>query len=60
MGYTAMKWSPFRGWVHNLWVLNCEEHDYFHIPKDKERDYFLKYKWWLKNEYKRRRAKRSY
>lgn len=27
-----MKWSSFRGWVHNLWVQNCDEHSQYNIP----------------------------
>lgn len=47
-----MKWSPFRGWVHNLWVENCEEHSQAGLPNYREQEYFRKYRWWLKREYK--------
>ena len=46
-----MKWSSFRGWVHDLWVQNCDEHQQYHLRKFSEREYFQQYKWWLKREY---------
>jgi hypothetical protein len=52
-----MKWSSFRGWVHNLWVENCEEHLQDRRPKDSEREYFNKYRWWLKREFKHQMMK---
>ena len=45
-------WSAFRAWVHQLWVDNCEEHDLFKMLKYSEKEYFQKYKWWLKREFK--------
>lgn len=53
-----MKWSPFRGWVHNLWVQNCDEHQTFHLTKYSEREYFKQFKWWLKREYKHQEQQR--
>jgi hypothetical protein len=50
-----MKWSPFRGWVHNLWLENCEEHVIAQLPKYQEREYFKLFKWWLKREYQFRK-----
>lgn len=45
------KWTPFRNWVHNFWVENCEEHLGFNEKPYNEREYFSKYKYWLKREY---------
>jgi hypothetical protein len=49
------KWDGFRSWVHQLWILNCEEHSMFNIPKDDVQVYFNKHKWWLKREYRKQR-----
>jgi hypothetical protein len=45
-------WGPFRGWVHNLWVENCEEHFSLAEPVLSEREYFQKFRWWLRREYR--------
>lgn len=47
-----MHWSHFRNWVHNLWLENCEEHDNDHIPKYSQTEYFNRYKYWIKREYR--------
>lgn len=54
-----MKWSSFRGWVHNLWVQNCDEHSQYSIPAYKEKEYFNTYRWWLKREYKQQLQKEA-
>lgn len=46
------RWSQFRGWVHNLWVDNCEEHQALSQPRMSEREYFQRFRWWLKREYR--------
>ena len=47
-----MKTNRFRNWVHNLWVDNCEERTtYGEKTKLQEREYFRKFKWWLRREY---------
>ncbi len=46
-----MKWSGFRGWVHNLWIENCNEHEEDRQPTLSEREYFNRHRWWLKREY---------
>jgi 5-bromo-4-chloroindolyl phosphate hydrolysis protein len=44
--------TPFRNWVHNLWLDNCEERMlYFGGERLSKREYFQKFKWWLKKEY---------
>jgi hypothetical protein len=47
-----MKQGPFRIWLHNLWMENKEEHaQHGELPMPLE-EYFQRYKWWLKREYK--------
>jgi hypothetical protein len=44
--------SKFRLWVHNLWFDNTSEHiEYGELPYTML-EYFNKYKWWLKREYR--------
>lgn len=45
-------WTPFRNWVHNLWLENCEEHDVVGESRYREQEYWEKYKYWLKREYR--------
>lgn len=48
--------TRFRTWLREVWYEHCDEilsitghnPDYFYA------DYFAKYKWWLKAEYKRK------
>lgn len=47
-----MKQSHFREWVRNIWLDNCSERDIFNEPKFDMSEYFQKYKYWLKREYK--------
>ena len=43
----------FRNWVHNLWLDNCEERMlYYSGDKLTEQEYFQKFKWWLRREYR--------
>jgi hypothetical protein len=48
------KWSQFRNWVHSLWVENCEEHSQFGELPYRSQEYWEKYKYWLKREFKHR------
>ncbi len=44
--------SKFRYWVKNLWIENTEERrGYRELPYSIE-EYWQRYKWWLKREYK--------
>lgn len=46
------KHSDFRYWLHELWLQNCDEHrDYNELPFTVE-EYFQRYKYWLKREFK--------
>lgn len=42
----------FRNWLLLIWQDNCSEHDaYNELPYTME-EYFHKYRWWLKREYR--------
>lgn len=46
----------FRNWTHNLYLENCEERQiYCDSSRLSEQEYFQKFKWWLRKEYKHRR-----
>jgi hypothetical protein len=46
------KSSPFRRWIHELWLQNCDEHrEVKELPYTQEQ-YFQMYKYWLKREYR--------
>jgi hypothetical protein len=47
-----MKVSPFRMWCHNLWVANTEERSEMGVDRIDMQEYFKRYKFWLKREYK--------
>lgn len=43
----------FRNWVHNLWLDNCEERSiYASGERLSEQEYFQRFKWWLRREYR--------
>jgi hypothetical protein len=43
----------FRNWVHNLWLDNCEERMlYSNGDRLTEQEYFQRFKWWLRREYR--------
>lgn len=44
--------SHFRNWLRNIWLDNCSEHEGFKELPYTMKEYFDKYKWWLKREYK--------
>lgn len=48
-----MKFTPFRNWVHNLWIQNCEERQLYNGgPRLAAEEYFRQFKWWLRREYR--------
>ena len=49
--------SAFRHWVKELWLDNCEEHLTYGETPYKMQEYWSKYKWWIKREYKYQREK---
>jgi hypothetical protein len=47
----------FRHWLRQIWLENCLEHDnYGELPFSIE-EYFQKYKYWLKREYRHQQKK---
>jgi len=45
--------TDFRHWVHNCWLDNCEERSmYSGGDWLTEREYFQRFKWWLRREYR--------
>ena len=49
------KTSAFRSWLHNLWLDNCAERGEFkELPYTLE-EYFARYKYWLKREFRHQR-----
>jgi len=47
-----MKQGPFRLWLQNLWMQNKDENADLGLNTMSLDQYFHKYKWWLKREYK--------
>jgi len=44
--------TAFRHWLRNIWLENCDEHrDFGELPYSMQ-EYFHKYKYWLKREFK--------
>jgi hypothetical protein len=42
----------FRNWLQNIYIDNCEEHDAWGEPRISIKQYFSRYKWWLRREYR--------
>ena len=51
--------SPFRMWVHNLWIENCEERLVYQQDPVTIQQYWNTYKWWIKREYRHRRLQKA-
>ena len=49
--------SKFRLWVHELWYENREEHLTYREDPYTIKQYWDKYKYWLKREFKHQRKK---
>jgi hypothetical protein len=49
--------TRFRLWVQDVWYQNCEEHLTFGEEPYKIQEYWNKYKWWLRREYRHRQLK---
>ena len=43
--------SPFRHWVYELWLDNCDEHLTYGEDPVTIKTYWDRYKYWLKREY---------
>jgi len=51
------KTTPFRSWVHQQWIENIEEHLTYGESPYKMIEYWEKYKYWLKREFKHQQGK---
>jgi hypothetical protein len=51
--------SPFRMWVHNLWIENAEERLVYKENPVTIQQYWNTYKWWIKREYQHRRLHKA-
>lgn len=49
--------NDFRNWLQNLWYENCDEHRQCKELPYTMQEYFQKYKFWLKREFKFQRRK---
>lgn len=48
----------FRMWCANMWTEHCDEHYAWtgYRPSYLSEEYFQKYKWWLRREYRSRKG----
>jgi DNA-binding PadR family transcriptional regulator len=44
--------SDFRRWVEELWRENCEERKAWREDQQSIAEYFARYKWWLRREFR--------
>ena len=51
--------SPFRMWVQNLWIENCEERLVYKQDPVTQQQYWDTYKWWIKREYRHRNPQKA-
>jgi hypothetical protein len=49
------KESSFRKWLQDMYYENCNEHEMFNLERYTLSEYFQKYKWWLRREYRHTR-----
>jgi hypothetical protein len=47
-----MKNTEFRSWLRQLWQENCRERDAFNERPLSQQEYFNKFKYWLKREFR--------
>jgi hypothetical protein len=51
--------SPFRMWVQNLWIDNCEERLVYKQDPITQQQYWKTYKWWIKREYRHKHLQKA-
>lgn len=51
--------SAFRHWVHEIWLDNCDEHLTYGEDPYTIKQYWNKYKFWLKREYRYQHERRQ-
>jgi len=49
--------SKFRLWVQRIWIENSEEHLTYNENPYTIKQYWEKYKWWLRREYRHQQRK---
>jgi hypothetical protein len=49
----------FKFWVQELWQENCEEHLTYQEKPYTIKEYWEKYKWWLRREYRHQQRKEN-
>jgi hypothetical protein len=49
----------FRAWVERLWQANCEEREQFLEAQFSRVEYFQRFKYWLKREYRRQQKENA-
>ena len=54
-----VKTMQFRAWVEQLWQANCEEREQFLESCFSRTEYFQRFKYWLKREYRRQQKENS-
>lgn len=54
-----MKEKSFRHWVHEIWLENCEENLTFYQAPYTMKQYWEKYKWWLRREYRHQMGRQN-
>jgi hypothetical protein len=48
-----VKTMQFRQWIEQAWQANCEEREQFREACFSRAEYFQRFKYWLKHEYRR-------
>ena len=51
------KETEFRSWLKSMWEENCREHETFNESPYAMSEYFIKYKYWLKREFRFQRSR---
>jgi hypothetical protein len=54
-----VKKMQFRAWVEQLWQANCEEREQFLEAQFSRVEYFQRFKYWLKREYRRQQKENA-
>lgn len=61
-GHDTKELTPFQNFLRHTWNAHVDEIESWehHVPNYSMQDYFRKYKWWLKREFRhqRKRAQR--
>ena len=48
--------SNFRAWVYQIWQDNCREHEEFNELPYTQQEYWNRYKYWLKREFRYKKS----